>query len=456
MKIYSLRIIYLFFGIMLSIFSFSSITSASVTVGTIDPGYTTTKICKDTTCSVFGLVNFKPTINSNTPGATAVTITDAGITGHAWGNEIGWITMSPTGAGVIVNPTTGVLSGKAYANVGSWINFSPTTAPGGTTVGVTLVDNGAGSNFQGWAWVSGAHGGWMKFDCTGTGTCVKTDWRAIPYRTIYACSDGIDNDGDALIDYPSDPGCSSSLDTDEVNNSGGGGGGGSSGGGGGSCVAPLVYSNGFCIAPTTIPVNPTQPITNDNQCGPYLLKYIKLGAKNDPIEVRKLQKFLKEHEGEKLVIDGRYKKVDYLAVKRFQAKYTNDVLSPWGTSSPTGYVYKTTVAKINSFMCPYYSEKVVIEKPTNTNRCPVFTKHHRLGSIGGDVSKIINFLNTEFPDAKLKKGIVYTPAVMRTVKRYHQKYYTDIITAAGLPNVTGIWATYSKRKANEIVGCPNY
>src|SRR5258706_1495406 len=31
------------------------------------------------------------------------------------------------------------------------------------------------------------------------------------------CSDGIDNDGDGLIDYPADPGCSSPTDNSEVN-----------------------------------------------------------------------------------------------------------------------------------------------------------------------------------------------------------------------------------------------
>jgi List-Bact-rpt repeat protein len=30
------------------------------------------------------------------------------------------------------------------------------------------------------------------------------------------CSDGIDNDGDGLIDYPSDPGCTGALDNDET------------------------------------------------------------------------------------------------------------------------------------------------------------------------------------------------------------------------------------------------
>ncbi len=33
----------------------------------------------------------------------------------------------------------------------------------------------------------------------------------------YQCNDGIDNDGDGLIDYPNDPGCSSATDNSEIN-----------------------------------------------------------------------------------------------------------------------------------------------------------------------------------------------------------------------------------------------
>jgi peptidoglycan hydrolase-like protein with peptidoglycan-binding domain len=363
--------------------------------------------------------------------------------------------MSPTSAGVSVNPTSGVLSGKAYANVGSWINFSPMYSGTGPQVGVSLVDNGSGSDFQGWAWVSGAHGGWMKFDCAGTGLCVKTDWRAIPYRTTYQCSDGIDNDSDGVIDFPADPGCSSLTDNDELSSSGGVGGGGSGGGGGGSaCVAPLVYSNGYCINPVIVST-PQQPINPNNQCGPYLLKYIKLGAKNDPVEVRKLQRFLIDHEQEKLKIDGKYKLTDYQAVKRFQEKYSGEVLGPWGSIKPTGYVYKTTVAKINSFMCPTYSEKVIIEKPVATKTCPIFTKKHRVGSIGGDIEKIRIFLNTQFPELKLKKTFIYNRAMSNAVKLYQQKYYSDIIIPAQLPGVTGIWADFSMKQANKIEGCPS-
>lgn len=50
------------------------------------------------------------------------------------------------------------------------------------------------------------------------------------------CEDGVDNDGDGLVDYPDDLGCSVGTDNDETNpssSSSGGGSGGSGGGGGG-------------------------------------------------------------------------------------------------------------------------------------------------------------------------------------------------------------------------------
>jgi hypothetical protein len=153
-----------------------STVEASVSVGTIDSSSKFTRVCQDTSCSDFGNINWKPTINSMTPGAQPVTITDSSITGHLWGDEIGWINLAPTGAGVTVNPNTGVVSGRAFANSGSWINFNTTGQ------GVTLVDNGSGSNFSGFAWVSGANGGWMKFDCSSGDTCIKTDWRIISQR----------------------------------------------------------------------------------------------------------------------------------------------------------------------------------------------------------------------------------------------------------------------------------
>lgn len=44
-----------------------------------------------------------------------------------------------------------------------------------------------------------------------------------PPPPVFACSDGIDNDGDGLTDFPADPGCSGASDDDEFNAPTGGG-----------------------------------------------------------------------------------------------------------------------------------------------------------------------------------------------------------------------------------------
>ena len=75
-----------------------------------------------------------------------------------------------------------------------------------------------------------------------------------------------------------------------------------------------------------------------------------MGTNNNPEEVKKLQTFLNQLEWERLEVDGIYKLVDQEAVKRFQKKYQNDILTPWNIQEPTGYVYKTTVKKINQIM----------------------------------------------------------------------------------------------------------
>jgi hypothetical protein len=41
------------------------------------------------------------------------------------------------------------------------------------------------------------------------------DWQRVPPPV---CSDGVDNDGDGLIDYPNDPGCTSAADREETDN----------------------------------------------------------------------------------------------------------------------------------------------------------------------------------------------------------------------------------------------
>jgi len=75
------------------------------------------------------------------------------------------------------------------------------------------------------------------------------------------------------------------------------------------------------------------------------------------VEVRDLQTFLKA-QGSSIypegVVNGVFGPATHQAVVRFQEKYTDDVLKPWRLTKGTGYVYKTTKAK----MCALSKEKL--------------------------------------------------------------------------------------------------
>lgn len=85
---------------------------------------------------------------------------------------------------------------------------------------------------------------------------------------------------------------------------------------------------------------------------PYIRGYIAFGANNDKEDVRKLQSFLNRHMNEGLLVDGFYNSATFEAVKRFQLRYANEILHPWGINEPTGFVYLTTQRKINALQNP--------------------------------------------------------------------------------------------------------
>lgn len=95
-----------------------------------------------------------------------------------------------------------------------------------------------------------------------------------------------------------------------------------------------------------------------NACTKYMEDYIKLGKKNRIDQVIKLQTFLNSHMKANLPVTGFYGNITAKAVNDFQLKYSEDVLAPWvphglkSAQTPTSYVYKTTLWKINMIMCP--------------------------------------------------------------------------------------------------------
>ena len=104
-------------------------------------------------------------------------------------------------------------------------------------------------------------------------------------------------------------------------------------------VAPIKneYPSATAIAPTG--------------CDAYLDSFIRFSQQNQVAKVTALQQFFNKYEGEQLVINDTYDTQTLAAVWRFQKKYASDILTPWGISMPTGFVYRTTLRKINFIVC---------------------------------------------------------------------------------------------------------
>ena len=118
------------------------------------------------------------------------------------------------------------------------------------------------------------------------------------------------------------------------------GGGGSSGSysSGGSSIVPLALSstNGT-----------TTPITT---C-PLITTYMKFGGINNPTDVAKLQAFLKNSQGLDVTVNGTFDQQMENAVRAFQSKYMSQIMGPWGANQSSGYVYITTLKKVNEIAC---------------------------------------------------------------------------------------------------------
>lgn len=114
----------------------------------------------------------------------------------------------------------------------------------------------------------------------------------------------------------------------EPNNPGGGGGGGG-----------RRSSSGGMITPTP-------------QACSYLEDFLRRDWNNDPIEMLKLQLFLRNFEGfSNLEATAVFDDPTFVAVSEFQVRYFGDILEPWGHTGPTGFVYILTKKKINEIYC---------------------------------------------------------------------------------------------------------
>lgn len=137
------------------------------------------------------------------------------------------------------------------------------------------------------------------------------------------------------------------------------GGGGNSGGGGGN--GPIVGSLGGGgsivpggngpIAGQVLGANTSNLPELPNGCSALLSSYMRMGKHNDSEDVKKLQQFLNKELGLDLPVTGFFGRDTDAGVRKFQLAHMPQILTPWGISDATGYVYKTTQRWINISSC---------------------------------------------------------------------------------------------------------
>lgn len=119
---------------------------------------------------------------------------------------------------------------------------------------------------------------------------------------------------------------------------------------------------GFCEARPVVTTQTlaTQPVATEERpqvaCAPLITTDIIRGVRNDARDVARLQQFLDAAMGESLSITGIYTVADEAAVRRYQAAFASQILTPWGISQPTGRVQQTTRAAINAQYCAHQAD----------------------------------------------------------------------------------------------------
>jgi peptidoglycan hydrolase-like protein with peptidoglycan-binding domain len=177
-------------------------------------------------------------------------------------------------------------------------------------------------------------------------------------------------------------------------------------------------------------------------CLPHITTYIHYGAENNTDDVRKLETFLNDKQGEFLVVDGVYGVEDLAAVKRFQKKYASEVLGVWGLSEPTGYVYRTTLMKINSFYCD------------QSLTCPAFTEYNSRteNSTSTEVAKTKTLLS----ELGFYSGVInntFDTSLNTSLKSFQETFSETMLKPWGLVYGTGYKYKTTNKFLNMLVGC---
>ena len=120
---------------------------------------------------------------------------------------------------------------------------------------------------------------------------------------------------------------------------------------------------------------------------------IRYGVNNNPADVRLLEQFLNTFEGFDLVVDGAYSQADRDAVVMWQERHAADILAPWNLTEGTGYVFRTSLAKMQEIVEAACQETTKETPQPSSTSDYSFTRNLYLGLSGEDVRNLQRYLN---------------------------------------------------------------
>jgi peptidoglycan hydrolase-like protein with peptidoglycan-binding domain len=220
------------------------------------------------------------------------------------------------------------------------------------------------------------------------------------------------------------------------------------GGGGGGYYVVSTATSASVTATSSLVSSSTILTTNGSTCATRILitQPIDTKLKNNSDDIKKLETFLNTYEGEKLKVDGVYGKADIAAVKRWQAKYKKEILSPMRLKNPTGTIYASSMRQIEKQSTASCGQAILVHS------CPFFTTYVKYGDTGAEVKKVQQFLNI-VQGEKIAINGKYGPGTRDAVLRFQRAHKKNIISFVTLSFISGNWNVSTRTKANEVIGC---
>lgn len=141
-------------------------------------------------------------------------------------------------------------------------------------------------------------------------------------------------------------------------------------------------------------------------------------------------------------------------VKSLQEKYPIEILIPNGLSAGTGKVGAATITKLNQLAVKYSVKLSDFTVPSvKTAVITAFMSTLQLGSKGDEVVLLKNVLNSDPATALNPKNStnIFDAATAVAVKKFQEKYASEILKPSGLTVGTGIVGASTRKKLNALL-----